>query len=120
MIGFYQGAQMTLLRAYIGETSATVISTMSPEKRRKSTLKYTNYIITFSVCSLSVLAGPGERGTGRGRGQISGICTYIRTFMCGQQRQRAVWVYFVDSSFMNLAYFGEANPVGPSLMLTSS
>ena len=77
MIGFFQGAQMTLMRAYIGETSAAVISTMSPEKRHKSTLKYTNFFITFTVCSLSVMVGPGKRGIGNSRDRSSGVCMYI-------------------------------------------
>ena len=60
MIGSFQGAQLTLFRTYIGETSVTVISTMAPEKREKSTLKYTNFFITFFSCSLAVMFGPGE------------------------------------------------------------
>lgn len=59
-IGVYQGAMMTLLRVYIGETSTTIIASMPPEKREKSTLKYTTFAITFCVCTVSVLAGPGE------------------------------------------------------------
>lgn len=50
---------MAVLRTYIGETSETVIASMPPEKREKSTLKYTTFLFTFSVCTLSVMAGPG-------------------------------------------------------------
>ena len=49
-----------LIRTYIGETSSAVISAMPPEKRGKSTLKYTAFFVTFSACGLSVLSGPGE------------------------------------------------------------
>lgn len=51
---------MAVLRTYIGETSAAVIASMPPEKREKSTLKYTTFLVTFSVCTVSVMAGPGE------------------------------------------------------------
>ena len=77
---------MTLVRVYIGETSTTVISTMPPEKRDKSTLKYTNFFVTFTVGSLSVLVGPGKRGIGSSRGHSRGVCMYIHTFMHGQYK----------------------------------
>ena len=60
LIGMFMGATTTVLRAYIGETSSTVIASMPPEKRRKSTLKYTAFFITFSVCAFSVMMGPGK------------------------------------------------------------
>ena len=50
---------MAVLRTYIGETSEAVIASMPPEKREKSTLKYTTFLLTFSVCTVSVIAGPG-------------------------------------------------------------
>jgi MFS family permease len=59
LIGFYLGGMTVLIRTYIGETSSAVISAMPPEKRGKSTLKYTAFFVTFSACGLSVLSGPG-------------------------------------------------------------
>ena len=58
-IGFYMGAITVVMRTYIGETSSTVIAAMPAEKREKSTLKYTAFFAAFSVCSMSVLPGPG-------------------------------------------------------------
>lgn len=60
LIGMFMGIITTLLRAYIGETSSTVIANMPPKKRDKSTLKYTAFFITFGVCAVSVLTGPGK------------------------------------------------------------
>ena len=58
-VGIYQGAQMALFRTYLGETSATVISTLPPEKRKKSTIKYNNFLIAFTVGTTCVAVGPG-------------------------------------------------------------
>ncbi len=51
---------MTILRAYLGETSVTVIAMLPPEKQKKSTLKYTNYFLAFSMGMLCLSLGPGE------------------------------------------------------------
>ena len=50
---------MTIFRTYLGETSATVISTLPPEKRKKSTIKYNNFLIGFTVGTTFVATGPG-------------------------------------------------------------
>ena len=60
LIGFYVGAVTVIIRTYIGETSSTVIAAMPPEKREKSTLKYTAFFVAFSACGMSLLSGPGE------------------------------------------------------------
>ena len=53
------GADTVTFRTYVGETSSTVIAAMPPEKREKSTLKYTAFFVGFTVCCLSGLSGPG-------------------------------------------------------------
>ena len=60
LMGSCQGAVTVILRTYIGETSSTIIASLPPEQREKSTLKYTAFFVTFTVCTLSVLAGPGK------------------------------------------------------------
>ena len=59
MIGFFMGAETVMFRTYVGETSSTVIAAMPPEKREKSTLKYTVFFVAYTVCCLSGLSGPG-------------------------------------------------------------
>jgi MFS family permease len=61
LMGSCQGAVTVILRTYIGETSSTIIASLPPEQREKSTLKYTAFFVTFTVCTLSVLAGPVRR-----------------------------------------------------------
>ena len=58
--GFYIGGVPVVLRTYIGETSSTVIATMPPVKRKKSTLKYTAFFVVYTVGTLSGISGPGE------------------------------------------------------------
>ena len=58
-VGIYQGAQMALFRTYLGETSATVISTLPHEKRKKSTIKHNNFLIAFSVGTTFLAVDPG-------------------------------------------------------------
>ena len=53
------GAETVMFRTYVGETSSTVIAAMPPEKREKSTLKYTVFFVAYTVCCLSGLSGPG-------------------------------------------------------------
>jgi len=50
---------MALFCTYLGETSATVISTLPPEKRKKSTIKYNNFLISFTVGTTFLAVGPG-------------------------------------------------------------
>ena len=59
LIGFYLGAMTVVIRTYIGETSSTVIAAMPPEKREKSTLKYTAFFAAFTACAMSFFSGPG-------------------------------------------------------------
>ena len=58
-IGVYQGSQMTILRAYIGETTNHATAKLSPEKQKKSALKYTVFFITFLVGTVCNSFGPG-------------------------------------------------------------
>ena len=60
LMGACQGAVTVILRTYIGETSSTIIASLPPEQREKSTLKYTAFFIAFQVCAMSVLLGPGK------------------------------------------------------------
>ena len=50
---------MTILRAYLGETSNTVIAMLPPEKQKKSTIKYTNFFLAFTLSTLCNAIGPG-------------------------------------------------------------
>ena len=59
-VGLFQGGQMTILRAYIGETSNTVIAMLPPEKQKKSTIKYTNFFLVFTMSTLCNAIGPGK------------------------------------------------------------
>ena len=51
---------MTIMRAYLGETSNTVIAMLPPEKQKKSTIKYTNFFVTFTMSTLFAALGPGK------------------------------------------------------------
>ena len=62
-MGVFMGAVTVIIRAYIGETTSNIIVRLPSPKREKSTLKYTAFFIAFSVCTLSVLVGPGELST---------------------------------------------------------
>ena len=62
-----------MIRTYIGETSSTVIAKMPPAERKKSTLKYTAFFVTFTVCTLSLLSGPGKHQV-NGSGGASTKC----------------------------------------------
>lgn len=57
MIGCYQGAHNTLFRAYLGETSNTLIAMLPPEKQRKSHIKNTNFFVAFGVGTVSLAVG---------------------------------------------------------------
>ena len=59
-IGVYQGSFQAIIRFYIGESSEQAIQTLPHEKQAKSTLKYTLYLIMFSVAMLSGAVGPGQ------------------------------------------------------------
>ena len=59
LVGVYQGGQMTILRTYLGETSTSVTAMLPPEKRKNSTIKYTNFFFAFSVATVCVAIGPG-------------------------------------------------------------
>ena len=58
LIGLFQGSQQTLWRLYIGETSERAITFLPEEKRKKSTIKYTNFFIAFATASTNVAVGP--------------------------------------------------------------
>ena len=60
LIGCYVGGAPVIIRTYVGETSSTEIAAMPPEKRKKSTLKYTAYFVIYTLGSLSGISGPGE------------------------------------------------------------
>ena len=60
LIGLFQGAQQTLWRLYIAETSGVAIKLLPVEMREKSTLKYTNFFLSFATATTSIAAGPGE------------------------------------------------------------
>ena len=59
-IGIYQGSVQATIRFYIGESSEGAIRMLPHEKQAKSTLKYTLYLIMFSVAMLSGAVGPGQ------------------------------------------------------------
>ena len=83
-MGSCQGAVTVILRTYIGETSSTIIASLPPEQREKSTLKYTAFFVTFTVCTLSVLAGPGKLSlsTHMAEGFVSLTDVYVSSFLC--------------------------------------
>ena len=63
LIGLFQGSYNVLLRTYLGETSEVVISMLPKEQQAKSTIKYTNFFISFVIGSICVAIGPGQRAT---------------------------------------------------------
>ena len=67
---------MTILRAYLGETSNTVIAMLPPEKQKKSTIKYTNFFLTFTMTAVCDAVGPGTY-----------IMSIIRPAICNQYKQ---------------------------------
>ena len=56
--GLYFGAQSTLMRIYIGETSNTVRD-MLGEDFEKSQLKNTNFLLSLIMGMVGVASGPG-------------------------------------------------------------
>ena len=63
LIGIFQGGQMTILRAYLGETCNTVIAMLPPEKQKKSTIKQTTFFLAFAIATISLALGPGRSGS---------------------------------------------------------
>jgi len=57
--GVHFGAQSTLLRIYIGETSNTVRD-MLKEDPEKSQLKNTNFLLGFILGTIGFAYGPGK------------------------------------------------------------
>jgi len=57
--GIHFGAQSTLLRIYIGETSNTVRDILK-EDPEKSQLKNTNFLIGFILGTIGFAYGPGK------------------------------------------------------------
>jgi len=57
--GLHLGAQSSLLRIYIGETSNTVRDILG-EDPEKSQLKNTNFLIGFALGTIGLVVGPGE------------------------------------------------------------
>ena len=57
-IGLFQGSQQALWRQYLGETSERVIRFLPEDQREKSTIKYTNFFIAFTVAGTANAAGP--------------------------------------------------------------
>lgn len=60
MIGSFQGAQQTMWRLNIAETSNKAIKLLPEEHRSRSTIKYTNFFIVFATATTSIAAGPCE------------------------------------------------------------
>ena len=59
MIGLFQGSYSVLYRSYFGETSEIVMA-MLPKEQAKSTIKYTNFFITFMIAFSFMAFGPGN------------------------------------------------------------
>ena len=57
--GTFLGLHMSLMRIYLLETSEKLIQALPPEKREKSTIKYTALFLLFIHAVLGGSLGPG-------------------------------------------------------------
>ena len=72
--GLHLGAQSTLLRIYIGETSNTVRDILR-EDPEKSQLKNTNFLLSFIMGTIGLASGPGTYTN-------VCVCVCARTCVC--------------------------------------